>query len=540
MAKAVFSRKALVRWLRKHGNVRLESERDIIVDIPQDKLRSVIISLSKRTDGFRSVALNAYFDKDGSFNLLYHFSNPHVMLTLKSKMSSKPEQLESITPFFPEADAFEREFSEMFGVRIIEPESKSEKEGLLLYDLKQPFHQPKKEKEKEIITSKSSRASCLIPIGPQHPALLEPENFILEVEDEIVLNARVNLGYVHRGIEKLAEQKNYLQNIFLIERICGICSGVHTVCYTQCLEKAAGIIPPRRAEYIRTLVLELERLHSHMLWLGIFAYEMGQDTLFHCIFRDREAVLDRLEEISGNRINYGMSTIGGVRRDVTSTALERIVQTAREIKRKAEEYLEIFSSDRAIVSRCENVGKIKKNTAARFATGPCLRACSSTFDVRTDGYAAYDELGFSVVKEDGCDVLAMVLVRIKEMVESCNLLEEAAERMPTGNIKDMTRVSLVLKDVEQTHRVEAPRGELFYFIKGNGSDKPHRIKVRTPTLANFQLLPHMLIGQQLADVPVIIASIDPCFSCCERALVKDIKTQEKRVLTFNDLRRMGR
>ncbi len=542
MKLRTFNKQALLRWLKRNGSVLKDDGRDMIVEVKPEKMERMIKTLAGREDEFRAVAVNGYFENDGSFILLYHFSNPYCILTLKCRMEEKPESMNSITNYFPEADAFEREFAEMFGIRMVDTRTSKEKEGLLLHDVKSPFHEKKVEKkdEHEIITSKSSRTSCLIPIGPQHPALLEPENFVLEVEDEVVLNAKINLGYVHRGIEKLAEQKNYLQDIFLIERICGICSGVHTVCYTACLERAAGIQAPERAEYIRTLVLELERIHSHMLWLGIFAYEMGQDTLFNYIFRDREMVLDRLEEISGNRINYGMSTIGGVRRDVNKEQLKRLRETARKIRNRAEHYLNIFSSDKSLLSRMENVGKISKLVAERFATGPNMRACGIKFDVRSDGYAAYDSISWSVVVEKGCDVLSSTLVRIKEIVESTRIIEEAASSMPEGKIKEKPLPAFRLEDVEQTNRTEAPRGELFYYIKGNGTDKPHRIKVRTPTLTNFQLLSFMLKNQHLADVPVIIASIDPCFSCCERVMVVDVRRDSKDVLTMDDLRRLSK
>ena len=540
MRKESFNKARFKRWLERNARDVKSKNGDFFVAVNFNALESFLKALRDAWPGFRAVALNGYFqegaeNKHKLFMLLYHFSNEYATLTLKIKMDEKPKQLESITDLYPEAEVFEREFSEMFGIRILAKEKEHKK--LLLDDVVAPFDEGSKAdigKQKPL----EPQGYCLIPLGPQHPALIEPENFILKVDNERVVEAQVNIGYIHRGIEKLAESRNYIQNIYLLERVCGICSGVHTVTYTKCIELAAGIDVPRRAEYIRTVILELERIHSHMLWLGIFAYEMGQDTLFQYIFRDREKVLERLEEISGNRINYGMSTIGGVRRDITAEKAERLVDTVKFIKERANYYYDVFSGDDAITSRIENVGKVSKRVAERFASGPNLRACGFRIDLRNLGYCAYEDVGFHAVVMRGCDVSSVALLRIKEIAESCSIIEECIKRMPTGIIKDRPRAFFKLPEVEQVFRTEAPRGELFYYIKGSGTDKPHRIKIRTPTFTNIQLLPYMLKNQNLADVPVIIASIDPCFSCCERLTLVDTEEHTSKVVTINELRRL--
>ncbi len=542
MPVQAFDIKKFRRWLVRNSKMIKRENNNFFINLEIDDLEKFIRKLVDNWRNFRVVALNGYFVEDEEsgkksreFILMYHLSNESVTLTIKIELPEKPKLIESITNICPEAEVFEREFSEMFGIRVVTREGTHKK--LLLEDVVAPFD----EKDKQHIDKQhplEPQGYCLIPLGPQHPALIEPENFILRVEDERVIDAQINIGYIHRGIEKLAETRNYIQNIYLIERVCGICSAVHTVTYTKCVESIADIDVPRRAEFIRTIILELERIHSHMLWLGIFAYEMGQDTLFQYIFRDREKVLDRLEEISGNRINYGMSTIGGARRDITKSAASNLLKTTSFIKEKAREYYDTFSGDKAILSRTERVGKIRKSIAERYATGPNLRACGVRVDMRKLGYCAYDEISFTPVINRGCDANAVALVRIREIEESCRIIEECVKKMPPGPIKDRSRAFLRIGGEEGVFRTEAPRGELFYYLRGNNTDRPYRIKIRTPTFANIQLLPYMLKNQHLADVPIVLASIDPCFSCCERITLIDINENSKHEIKMDDLRRM--
>ncbi len=543
MGRMNFDQSRFEKWLKKeiHGTAIEIKDGSIFTTLDFTGLEPFLRKLRTNYPGFRVLAVNGYFKKqkngDGKqFTLMYHLSNPEIILTLKLELDKKPKEIGSITHLYPEAEVFEREFSEMFGVRVLTKEGAHKK--LLLDDLTSTFDEgggEKIEKQKPL----EPQGYCLVPLGPQHPALIEPENFILKVDNERVVEAQVNIGYIHRGIEKLVESRTYIQNIYLIERVCGICSGVHTVTYTKCVELAAGIHAPRRAEYIRTVILELERIHSHMLWLGIFAYEMGQDTLFQYIFRDRERVLERLEEISGNRINYGMSTIGGVRRDITETQAERLFATTKFIRDRMNYYYDVFSGDDSIVSRTENVGRIERSVAERMATGPNLRACGFKADLRKLGYCAYDEVGVHPVIMRKCDVMSVALVRIREIEESCRIIEDCLKKMPSGSLKDKPRVFFRLDNVEQVFRTEAPRGELFYYIKGDTSDKPHRVKIRTPTFTNIQLLPYMLKDECLADVPVIIASIDPCFSCCERLTMVNVHDGGSKIVSINELRRMA-
>jgi len=376
-----------------------------------------------------------------------------------------------------------------------------------------------------------------VPFGPQHPALKEPENFLFEVDGEIVVDVKPRLGYNHRGMEKAFELRTYIQNIYLAERICGICSDAHTTCYTQAIEELLNVEPPPRARYIRVIIAELERIHSHALWVGLAAHEIGFDTLFMYVWRDRETVLDMFEMISGNRIHYAMNTIGGVRRDIPAAMASKIGKGLDFLEKRLEYYLNVVQTEQTILKRTAGVGILKPKDAVNLcAVGPTLRASGIKNDVRSDDpYVAYDEIPFNVITHGGCDVLSRLLVRCEEMLESIKMIRYASDNMPDGIIR--VQVPKKVPQGEAVSRVEAPRGELIHYAKSNGTTKPERYKVRSPTLANIPALCKMLLGGYVADIPIVLAGIDPCFSCMDRMAFVDIKKNKKWVWTMQQLRR---
>jgi Ni,Fe-hydrogenase III large subunit len=376
-----------------------------------------------------------------------------------------------------------------------------------------------------------------VPFGPQHPALKEPENFIFDVEGDIVVGVKPRIGYNHRGVEKAFERRTYLQNIYLAERICGICSDAHVTAYVQAVEELLGVEAPPRAKYIRVIVAELERLHSHLLWVGIAAHEIGFDTLFMYLWRDREAVMNLLELISGNRVHYAMNTIGGVRRDIPAELTPKIKQTLDFLEERAKYYLNTVKTEQTILKRTVGVGVLTPKDAVELcAVGPTLRASGIKNDVRADDpYVAYGEIPFNVITHDQGDVFSRIQVRAEEMLESINITRYSLDHMPEG----MTRVKvpMAVPKGETVSRVEAPRGELIHYIKSNGTTKPERYKVRSPTLGNIPAVCKTLMGSHLADVPIILAGIDPCFSCMDRMTFVDVKTDKHWVWTMQELKR---
>jgi len=379
-----------------------------------------------------------------------------------------------------------------------------------------------------------------IPIGPQHPALKEPISIRLSVEGEVIRDADLRLGYNHRGVEKLAEERSYIQNIYLTERICGICSHSHSTCFVQGAEKLLEIEPPRRGVYLRYLVSELERIHSHLLWLGVAGHEAGFDTFFMYTWRDREVVMDLLEMISGNRVHYAINTLGGVRRDVDEPLRQKILEGIAVLRTRSEYYLKIGSTEPTFVGRLAGVGRLTKQQAMDLcATGPTAKASGVALDVRkNDPHDFYNEVEFDVITADSCDVLGRTVVRIKEVLESYKICEQILRKLPDGPVA--VKAPRRAKPGEVVSRYEAPRGENIHYIVANGTDKPERLKVRAPTLGNYAATIEMLRHGFIADVPLIFAAIDPCICCAERSVeMIDARSGEERTLRFSDLRRMA-
>ena len=315
-----------------------------------------------------------------------------------------------------------------------------------------------------------------IPIGPYHPALEEPYKLLLTCRGEVIEDVQVEVGFVMRSIELLAQRRNYIQDLVLVERVCGICSNVHAMTFAMAVEKIAGIELPPRARFIRTIIAELERLHSHLLWAGIGAEDIGYRSMFMEIYHLRERVMDILEAISGNRVNYGMVVLGGVTRDLNDP--ESILSAVREVRKGLEKVvIPIFTRDATVKSRTQGIGILSTEDALAYgAVGPLARASNVADDIReTDPYAAYAELGFKTAVLPDCDVQARVVVRALEMLEAVRLVEEGLRLLPPGLIR-IPDLLPVIPAGEATARAEAPRGEVFYYVASDGSDTPARVK----------------------------------------------------------------
>ena len=361
--------------------------------------------------------------------------------------------------------------------------------------------------------------SYKIPIGPYHPALEEPYKLDLTCEGETVREARMTVGFNFRGIEYLAERRNYLQGITLVERVCGICSNIHAMSFCQAAEQLAGLEVPERGRYIRVVLCELERLHSHFLWAGIAAKLIGFKTIFMACFTMREKVMDALSAISGNRVNYGMNRIGGVNRDIADPAA--VLAILNEMESSILTTINpIFLEDHTVAARTRGVGILTREQAqAMGAVGPLARASGLTQDIRKSApYAAYDQLDFHVPVETAGDVQARLIVHALEMVESCRILRQALGSLPGGPVATPAPTAAKFKIPAgiAISRIEAPRGEVLYQMVSDGTDIPKRVRVRTPTFMNMATVRLTVLNQELADSPLIQASCDPCYSCTDR------------------------
>ncbi len=376
----------------------------------------------------------------------------------------------------------------------------------------------------------------IIPIGPQHPALKEPECFQVVLSGERIMEFSARLGYNHRGIEKACEERTYIQDIYLTERICGICSHAHSSAFVQAVEEIAGLEVPKRGLYIRTLIGELERVHSHLLWLGVAGHEIGFDTLLMYSWRDREVVMDTLAMLTGNRVNYGVNTIGGVRRDIDPEQLKQISKAVDTLEDRTKYYIDIITKETTVIERLSGVGVLSHDDAIRLgAVGPTARASNVKRDVRKDDpYAAYAELDFKVITDSHNDVYGRTIVRMGELLESYKLIRQIVKNIPDGPIA--VKAPRKIPAGEAVSRYEAPRGEDIHYVKANGTEKPERVKVRAPTLANIQTVAKMLEDRQLADLPIVISAIDPCFSCTDRLIsIRNDGQRRSNMMRWEDL-----
>lgn len=356
-----------------------------------------------------------------------------------------------------------------------------------------------------------------IPIGPYHPALEEPIYAKLYTEGEVIKDAEVHIGYNHRGIEKLATEKNFIQTLILVERVCGICSHSHPFTYCLAVEAIAGMDVPKRGKYIRVITAELERLHSHFLWLGIAAHVIGFESVFMFAFDAREKVMDALEALSGNRVNYAMNIIGGARRDIDAGQVSSILKMVDELEKANDKLKKIFVNDKTVAMRTKGVGIIKKEDAIELGiVGPHMRASGIEYDLRkNDAYSSYEDFDFNISTYPDGDVFSRVVVRVLENYESIKIIRQALNKLPEGAINLGVKMPRVPSG-EFVSRIEAPRGQVVYHVVTDGGQTNYRVSIHVPTFRNAASVTHMLRGSMVADASLIVACIDPCFSCLDR------------------------
>jgi len=373
----------------------------------------------------------------------------------------------------------------------------------------------------------------VIPIGPYHPLQEEPEFFRLYVEGEKVVDLDIVIGYMHRGIEELSEHKHFDQVPFLVERICGICSTSHPFAYVNAVEDLIKISVPERALYIRTIIAEMERIHSHLLWLGLAGHFIGYNTVWMWSWRYREPILDMFEMITGNRNHYAMMKVGGVRRDIKDEDISILKKTLDDLVPAVDMFKGAVMDDPVIKARLKGIGILTKQQAIDWAVvGPTARASGINIDVRKDDpYGAYDKVPWNVILEEDGDIFAKTKVRILEMYESIRIIRECLDKMPKGPI------DFDVKDIppgEGIGRVEAPRGECFHYVKSDGTNQPIRHKIRAPSYMNVASNKVAAVGGTISDATITLAAVDPCYCCTERLTVLD-KQSNKNIMNGWDL-----
>lgn len=519
--------------------------------VTAEDLRSAVTTLHDAKWGYLSAITGLDLGvESGQLEALYHFCNGPAITTLKVHVSRTGDAcLPTIEDIIPSATFFERELSETVGFQITGAKSMDRlfiaddwPEGVypLRADFKIEQAAPVPDRYVEEIPEEGVMRgnTFVVPIGPQHPALKEPGHFEFTVDGEIVTAARMRLGYAHRGIEKAAESRNWIQNLYLFERVCGICSHVHTMAYAMGVEKLANVEVPMRAHAIRQIVAGLERIHSHLLWLGVAAHEAGFDTLFMYSWRDRETVMNLLEQVTGNRVNYSANVLGGVKCDIGPDQVKVIREGLDFLEVRIRHYLEVVTTDAMFLNRTRGVGTITRDEAERFGLlGPTARASGLLRDIRVEApYGSYPRFPISAVTATNGDLEARCEVRLKELLVTCFAIRMLMDNLPEGPLT--VKMPRKIPAGETIARVEAPRGELLYYIKSGGGENPLRVHVRTPSLCNWVSVLEKAVGRQLADVPMLIAGMDPCFSCNDRVVTVNHSNGQK-TWSWKQLREYG-
>ncbi|MDP2899694.1 MAG: NADH-quinone oxidoreductase subunit C [Candidatus Bathyarchaeota archaeon] len=470
-----------------------------------------------------------------------------LLLVLRASVRKGDESFPSVTPLVPCADWYEREVKESLGLT---PVGHPNPRKLLLSDdwpddlfpmrkdFKSEAPPPLRRDAGFTFTAPEDAAMFnIVPYGPYHFAIHEPIFFRFHVDGERIAGVDLRAGFNHRGLEKIAETRMTYETVpFIAERVCGICGSVHAEAYTQALERAAGFEPPERAKWIRVAVLEMERIHSHLLWLGVASHMVGFDTGLMQFWRVRDRIMFLAELLTGNRKQYGMIVPGGVRRDIREDKRETALREVSTILEEYEELLDAALRLGTLKARLEGVGPLTEAEARRHSVmGPLARASGVSMDARRDyPYEAYGQLEFETpVREEG-DVLARTIVRAYDTFESIKLVKQALEGLPGGPVH--APIEYIPPDVASVGLVEGPRGTDVHYLITGGEDTVYRWRVRAPTYANLPVAPIMLKGQTLADASVIIGSIDPCISCAERVIVVDEASGKQRLVSGEELR----
>jgi Ni,Fe-hydrogenase III large subunit/Ni,Fe-hydrogenase III component G len=476
----------------------------------------------------------------------FAFDQDHVLCSVLTQLPGEAPSIASISDIVPAANWAEREMRDLVGIecvghpypkRLVLPDGWPDDVHPLRKDV--PWnHIPAEYREENAFVFDPPPEGCtVVPFGPFHPTLDEPAHFRLYVEGEMVRGCEYRGFMAHRGIEKLAESVMSYNDIpVLAERICGICGCVHSVAYVQAVEAAAALRPPPRAEYIRTILLELERLHSHLLWVGLACHIVGFDTLFMQAFRIREPVMWVAEKITGNRKTYGLCVVGGVRWDITPELKAELSRVLDKLEAEWKPVVGAVSRDKNLQKRTRGVGVADRNVVKNAgAVGPVARAAGVDIDCRRDHpYAAYERLEFRVITAQGCDVWSRVVVRMQEVFESIAIIRQCLEKMEPGPLQLEIKNELPVGRIGLSS-VEAPRGESHHFVITGENNRPRRWRVRAPTYQNLQAVPAMIRDQQIADMTISLGSIDPCFSCTDRLETIELRSGGKKTWSQKEL-----
>ena len=533
-----------------------QADDQVTVTVGLNSLPDVVETLYYKHDGWlATVVANDERQLNGHYALYYILSMEGAekcFLTVRAFVPAHRPEFPSVTPRVPAMGWGEREVRDMFGLQPVGMED--ERRLILpddwpdgLYPLRKGMMDyrdrpmPAAPEETYDFINYKTKVTTEVPLGPLHITSDEPAHFRLFVDGERIVDADYRMFYVHRGLEKLAETRmGYNEVNFLTDRICGICGFCHSFAYSSAMENAMGLNIPARAQFIRSIAGEVERLHSNMLNIGLACHFIGFDSGFMQIFRAREKAMTIAELLTGARKTYSLTLVGGVRRDIHKEERVRTLKLVAELKKEVGEILDILLSTANLESRTKNVGRLDPQIARDFSpSGAVVRGSGFARDTRVmHPYGAFAVAPVVVRTEQGCDVLSRVLVRVEDVQNSLDIIEYLIDKIPEGPV--------LVEGFTYTPRrfaignAEAPRGDNIHWVMLGDNQKLHRWRCRAPTYANWPVLRYMLRDNAVADAPLIVAAVDPCYSCCDRMAVVDVRKRTTTVVPYQEMERYCR
>ncbi len=530
-----------------------QAEDQVTITVPLDMLPDVVEFLYYGRGGWLpNMVANDERPINGKYALYYLLSMEEQdkgFVTVRAEVDPRSMEYPSVTPRVPACVWSEREAYDMFGLRavglpderrLVLPDDWPDKLFPLRKDSMDYRKRPAPACDVEnysFLYEGNAEETTQVPMGPLHITSDEPGHFRLFVDGEDIIDADYRLFYVHRGMEKVAESRlNYDAVTFLADRICGICGNAHSVAYAEGVEHAQGIEVPLRAQYIRAILLEVERLHSHLLNLGLVCHYCGFDTGFQHFFRVREKTMDLAVLLTGARKTYGLNLIGGVRRDILDEQKIATLKYVAELRNEVEALVDMLVSTANFESRTAGIGRLDPAIARDYSpVGPCVRGSGIARDVRFDHpFDGYKYLtGLSARSHDGCDVQSRTLVRVEEFLDSLTMIEQLLDSAPAGPV--LTTDWRYTPHKFALGYTEAPRGEDMHWAMVGDNQKCYRWRAKAATYSNWPILRYMLRGNTVADAAIIVGSMDPCYSCTDRVTVVDVNKKSSTVLTKEQL-----
>ncbi|OUT18210.1 hydrogenase large subunit [Campylobacter concisus] len=547
--------------------VTRQADDQITVLVDRNDLPLAVKTLYYDIGGFISTMIpNDERQINGSFALYYALSmegskmteaddfapEDKCFITVKTLIPGSDPTFPSVTPLVPACVWYEREAYDMFGLVA---EGLPDKRRLVLSDdWPDGLHPLRKdamdyryrpdpvdhrdEPDAEFLFP-TGDAVVDVPLGPLHITSDEPGHFRLFCDGDEIIDADYRLFYQHRGMEKLAENRmNYDQMGYLAERVCGICGYAHAIACIEAAEKAIKLEIPLRAQAIRVICLEIERLHSHLLNIGLACEVTGNYNAFMHIFRVREYSMELAQLVTGGRKTYGNVVMGGLRRDMTNQEIKKGIEIINKLDVQISEIWDAVMEDKRQIGRWKGVGILDRQIARDFSpVGPNMRGSGFKRDNRYDHpYDFFKQIEFEVAVEHGCDVFAREMVRYKELKSSIHIIRQCFELMPQTPIM-IDPVTMIKPENFALGHDEAPRGENVHWIMQGSAQKVYRWRCRAATYNNWPSLRYQFRGNNISDAALIVCSLDPCYSCTERVTLVDVRTKKSKILTEKDLKK---